>query len=247
MQEKIAVINGGAGGIGQAVVLRLCEAEYLPIIFDKDDASGRAVLAEVEKLGIKGSFLAVDVTKKEGVRRAFAEIDSRYGRVDALVNLAGGSLYTKQIQDFSPFEWREVIDVNLKTAFLCCQAVIPLMKRQRQGAIVNTSSNYAITGGATRSAYSAAKAAVIAFTKSLATELAPHGIRVNTIAPGRTATQRVMSNYSPEAWAEAGKVIPMGRTAHPHEIAEGIAFLVSDESHFMTGQTLHVNGGMVLP
>lgn len=247
MEEKIAIINGGAGGIGQAVVLRLCESGFLPVVFDKDDAAAKGVLSEVEKIGKKGSFLAVDLTRKEAVQRAFAEVASRYGRVDVLVNLAGGTLYAKPIQEFPLHEWREVIDMNLKATFLCCQAVIPFMKQQRQGAIVNTSSNYGVTGGATRTAYSAAKAAVIAFTKSLALELAPYGIRANTIAPGRTATQRVMSQYSPEAWAEAGKQIPMGRTAVPREIAEGVAFLVSEESGYMTGQTLHVNGGMVLP
>lgn len=163
------------------------------------------------------------------------------------MNLAGGTLHQHPIQDFPVDEWRRVIDVNLKASFLCCQAAIPTMKAHGSGAIVNTSSNYGATGGATRTAYSAAKAAIIAFSKSLALELGSSGIRVNTIAPGRTATARVMSHYTPEAWAASSASIPMGRSGEPSDIAEAVAFLLSDEAAYITGQTLHVNGGMVMP
>lgn len=241
--EKIAVISGGAGGIGQAVVQRLARAGFFPVILDKDESARQEPLPG----GRRAEFISLDLTLKDEVQRAFAGIVSRHGRVDILVNLAGGTLHAKLIQDFTLAEWREVIDANLKATFLCSQAVIGTMKRQGKGAIVNTASNYGITGSATRTAYSAAKAAIIAFSKSLALELAPHGIRVNVIAPGRTATERVMGHYSPGEWAAKGAEIPMGRAAEPEEIAEGVAFLAGDESGYMTGQTLHVNGGMVMP
>jgi 3-oxoacyl-[acyl-carrier protein] reductase len=162
-----------------------------------------------------------------------------------LVNLAGGTLHKRPIQEFPLAEWREVIDVNLKGTFLCCQAVIKPMKERQRGMIINTSSNFGITGSVERTAYSAAKAAVIAFTKSLALELAPYGVRVNAIAPGLTATARVTSGHTDAQWRQVAATIPMGRAAEPNEIAEAVNFLASDESGYMTGQLIHVNGGMV--
>lgn len=247
MANKIAVVNGGSGGIGQAVVLRLAKDGFFPVILDTDENAGRVVVGQLQHQGHESAFFRVDLTKRAEVQQIFARIISDYGGVEALVNLAGGTLHAKLIQDFSLAEWKEVIDVNLKSTFLCCQAVIAIMKQQGKGAIINTSSNYGITGSARRTAYSAAKAAVIGFSKSLALELAPFGIRVNVIAPGRTATLRVMGHYSPEGWAAAQKDNPMGRAALPSDIAEGVAFLASDGAGYMTGQTLHVNGGMVMP
>ena len=246
MPNRVAVVNGGGGGIGQAVVLRLAEDGFFPIILDTDEKAGRVVV-QLRRQGHEAAFFRVDLTKPSEVQEVFAKIISYYNDIEVLVNLAGGTLHAKLIQDFSLAEWKEVIDVNLKSTFLCCQAVIAIMKQQGKGAIINTSSNYGITGSARRTAYSAAKAAVIGFSKSLALELAPFGIRVNVIAPGRTATARVMGHYSPEGWAAAQEDIPMGRAAAPTDIAEGVAFLASDEAGCMTGQTLHVNGGMVMP
>lgn len=247
MPNRVAVVNGGSGGIGQAVVFRLAKDGLFPVILDIDEKAGHDVMAQLGRQGYEGAFFRVDLTKHSEVQDIFAKIISDYGGVEVLVNLAGGTLHAKLIQDFSFTEWKEVIDVNLKSTFLCCQAVIAVMRQKRKGTIINTSSNYGITGSARRTAYSAAKAAVIGFSKSLALELAPFGIRVNVIAPGRTATPRVMGHYSPEGWAAAQEDIPMGRAAAPGDIAEGVAFLAGDEAGYMTGQTLHVNGGMVMP
>ncbi|MBI4528527.1 MAG: SDR family oxidoreductase [Deltaproteobacteria bacterium] len=245
--RNIAVVSGGAGGIGRAVVLRLRKDGFFPVILDVDEAAGHEFTATLKQQGSDSVFFTLNAAKKPEVQKVFGKVISDYGRVDVLVNLAGGTFYKKPIQDFSPAEWQEVIDNNLKATFLCCQAVIAPMKTQKKGAIINTSSNYGVTGSAERTAYSAAKAAIIGFSKSLSAELAPFGIRVNAIAPGRTATQRVISHHSPEAWAVAGQDIPMGRVAEPEEIAEGIAFLAGDDAGYITGQTLHVNGGMVMP
>ncbi len=246
-ESKIAVVSGGAGGIGRAVVSRLSGAGFFPVVLDKNEADGKVVLEQLEKNGTVGEFLAVDLTRKPNVQDAFDSVQRHKGRIDLLVNLAGGTLHAHPVQDFPLVEWMRVIDVNLKATFLCCQAVLSLMIAQRGGVIVNTSSNFGVTGSPTRTAYSAAKAAIIAFTRSLALETRSYGIRVNAIAPGLTATERVMKLYKRESWATQADSIPMKRVAEPSDIADGVAFLASDDSHFMTGQTLHVNGGLVLP
>ncbi|MPZ14996.1 MAG: SDR family oxidoreductase [Chloroflexi bacterium] len=245
--EKIAVVGGGGGGIGRAVASRLCDDGFLPLLLDQNESAGTETLSVLAAKGRASKLWVADVSNRAQVREAFDNVVSNYGRIDLLVNLAGGTMYAHLIQDFPLSEWLAVIAVNLKGTFLCCQAAIPTMKRQSSGSMINTSSNYGITGGATRTAYAASKAGVIGFSKSLAHELAPHGIRVNTIAPGRTATARVMRNYTPESWAASEREIPMGRAGDPADIAEGVAFLASPASAYMTGQTLHVNGGMVLP
>ena len=245
--NSVAVVNGGAGGIGAAVVLRLVQEEFCVIILDKDEKAGSEILGELRDRGGKGDFLAIDLTKEHEVQRVFDNIISDLGRVDVLVNLAGGTLHKKRIEDLSSNEWHEVIDVNLTSTFLCCRAVVTTMKANRKGAIINTSSDIGFTGSAERTAYAAAKAGIIGFSKSLALELAPFGVRVNVIAPGRTATKRVMNRYSPEAWAAAAKEVPMGRPVEPSEIAAGVAFLAGEGSGFITGHMLQVNGGLIMP
>jgi 3-oxoacyl-[acyl-carrier protein] reductase len=246
-EAKIAVISGGAGGIGRAVVARLNRAGFFPIVLDTNEPAGKEVIAQLHKAGDEGEFIPLELSSKAAVQECFAQINTSHGRIDLLVNLAGGTLHAHPIQDFPLSEWLRVIDVNLKATFLCCQAALRIMKPRRAGVIINTSSNFGVTGSATRTAYSAAKAGIIALTKSLASETAQYGIRVNAIAPGLTGTERVMRLYSPKDWAEQAESIPMKRAAESSDIAEGVAFLAGEDSKFMIGQTLHVNGGFVLP
>ena len=245
--QRVAVVTGGAGGIGLAVVRRLSKDGYRPVILDVERAACDVAASALARDGAAAEVHVLDVRRKAEVQDAFRQVLAQLGRIDALVCLAGGSLRYHLIQDFPLSEWQEVVDVNLKGTFLCCQAAIPAMKRSGSGAIVNTSSNLAVTGSVTRTPYSASKAAIVAFTKSLSLELAPFGIRANCIAPGRTSTARVRGHSTDEEWAMRTRDIPMGRAAEPEEIAEGVAFLVSDEAAYITGQTLHVNGGLVLP
>jgi 3-oxoacyl-[acyl-carrier protein] reductase len=165
----------------------------------------------------------------------------RWGRIDILVNVAGGA-EPKLVIDMDESEWDRIVDMNLKSTFLCCQAVLPTMIQQQYGKIVNISSIYGFTGCATRANYAAAKAGVAVFTKSLALEVVKEGINVNAIAPGRVATQRVRGHYSDAEWAERVAAIPMGRAAEPEEMAPTALFLVNDENRYITGQTIHVNG-----
>jgi 3-oxoacyl-[acyl-carrier protein] reductase len=245
MPNKIAVVTGGAGGIGGAVVKRLAQSGFDICVADQNEAAGRELVEIMRQQKHNAEFYRLDLKREAEIRDLFDGVYAKSRRIDVLVNLAGGTLHKHPITEFPLSEWREVIDVNLKGTFLCCQAVIKPMKESKRGMIINTSSNFAITGSAERTAYSAAKAAVIAFTKSLALELAPYGVRVNAIAPGLTATARVMSGHTEAQWRQVAATIPMGRAAEPNEIAEAVNFLASDESGYMTGQLIHVNGGMV--
>ncbi len=202
-------------------------------------------MARLTAQGRTARFYKIGLRDSAAVKATFATILQDTGRIDLLVNLAGGTLHKRPVVEFSLAQWQEVIDVNLKATFLCCQAVCRTMRERGCGVIVNTASNIGITGAVGRTPYAASKAATVAFSKSLALELAPHGVRVNTIAPGMTETPRIRREYDEAGWRAAGAALPMGRLALPTDIAEGVAFLAGDDSAFMTGQVLHVNGGMV--
>ena len=142
--------------------------------------------------------------------------------------------------------WQDVVDANLTSTFLCCRAVVGMMKNQKSGAIVNISSDIAFSGSENRSAYAAAKAGVLGLTKTLALELATFGIRVNAVAPGRISTPRVRAAYSDREWEESNKRIPTGHPGAPEDVAEAVAFLAGEGAKHMTGQTIHVNVGRIM-
>lgn len=244
--SRVALITGGGGGIGGAAARRMAAAGMMVVAADYDLAAAERVRGEIVAAGGKADALSVDVTQAREVKALVTDVAKRFGRVDILANIAGGSFYTKRIEEFSWPEWRRVVDVNLKGTFLMCREVAPLMQKQKSGRILNTASNYGVTGSALRAPYAAAKAGIIAFTKTLAQELAPDGILVNTVAPGPTDTPRVMEKETPEArkqrWWSA---IPLGRTAKPEELAEMYYYLTTAESDWITGQTFHVNGGLL--
>jgi 3-oxoacyl-[acyl-carrier protein] reductase len=244
--NKLAVVTGGASGIGQAVVERLTRDDFTVVILDINEDGGKQVAAELRKRGKQATFVRLDVTREDDVQKTFQKIISEHRCLDVLVNVAGGSLHRHKIEDFPLDHWRAVIDVNLTSTFLCCRAVTGLMKNQKSGAIVNISSDIGFSGDAKRSAYAAAKAGIVGFSKTLALELAPFGVRVNAVAPGRIATKRVRATYSDAEWEAAAKRIPLGHAGEPDDVAEAVAFLASDSSRHMTGQTLHVNGGRIM-
>jgi len=244
----VALITGGGGGIGGAVAERMAAAGITVVIADYDGAAAERVKSEISAAGGKADALAIDVTVAREVKAVVTDVAKRFGRVDILANIAGGSAYTQRIEEFTWAQWKEVIDTNLKGTFLMCREVAPIMQQQKSGRILNTASNYGVTGSALRTPYAAAKAGIITFTKSLALELAPDYVLANTVAPGPTDTPRVMEKESPEArkqrwWPN----IPLGRTALPRDIAEMYFFLTTPESAAITGQTFHVNGGVVMP
>jgi len=245
--SQVALITGGANGIGRAVAHRMAAGGMCVVIADFDGAAAESVKSEIAESGGKAEALSVDVTRANEIKALVTDVGKRYGQIDVLANIAGGSFYTKRIEEFTWAEWKEVIDVNLKGTFLMCREVAPIMQRQKRGRILNTASNYGLTGSALRTPYAAAKAGIIAFSKSLAQELAPYGILVNIVAPGPTDTPRVMGKESPEARRQRWSNIPLGRTGRPEDIAEAFYFLTTPESAWITGQTFHVNGGLVTP
>jgi 3-oxoacyl-[acyl-carrier protein] reductase len=229
------------------VAQRLAAGGIAAVIADYEEQNAKKVCDEIAGAGGKAESFEVDVRNARRVKAVVGEVERRHGRIDILANIAGGSFYTKRIEELSWSEWKEVIDVNLKGTFLMCREVAPIMQRQKSGRILNTASNYGVTGSALRTPYAAAKAGIIAFTKTLAQELAPDGILVNTVAPGPTDTPRVMARETAEARRRRWSDIPLGRTAKPEELAEMFFYLTTPESAWITGQTFHVNGGLVMP
>lgn len=245
--SQIALVTGGAGGIGGAVAQRLAAAGMTVMIADRDHAAAEALREEIARAGGKAEAVSFDVTQAREVATCVGGVVRRYGRIDVLANIAGGSFYTKRIEEHSWAEWKKVLDCNLKGTFLMCREVAPVMQKQKSGRILNTASNYGVTGSALRVPYAASKAGIIAFSKSLALELAPDGILVNTVAPGPTDTPRVMEKELPEARRQRWSGIPLGRTGRPEDLAEMYYFLTTPQSAAITGQTFHVNGGLLMP
>ncbi|HEX9143227.1 MAG TPA: SDR family NAD(P)-dependent oxidoreductase, partial [Candidatus Binatia bacterium] len=180
---KVAAVTGGAGGIGEAVVFRLAEEGCVPIVIDNNEAAVQQIIADLKARNIDAAFLLVDVTQRMEVQQAFAKIISDFGRIDVLVNVAGGTLHKHPVEDFPLAHWQATIDANLTSTFLCSQAVIGAMKSQGSGTIINIASAIGFTGAVNRSAYAAAKVGIVGFSKALALEVASHGIRVNVVAP----------------------------------------------------------------
>jgi 3-oxoacyl-[acyl-carrier protein] reductase len=241
LANKVALITGGGGGIGSAIARRLAREGAKIAVADIDGETAKSRAAEIAGQGYEAISIIADVTNKHSVQQMIQATLRQWGKLDILVNVAGGA-QIKPVVDIEDSDWDHIIDMNLKSVFLCSQAVLPTMIKQRYGKIVSISSIYGFTGNATRSSYAAAKAGVAVFTKSLALEVVNDHINVNAIAPGRVATARVRGHYSDEEWSEQVALIPMGRPGTSEEIASAALFLVLDENEYITGQTIHVNG-----
>jgi NAD(P)-dependent dehydrogenase (short-subunit alcohol dehydrogenase family) len=245
-QNDIVLITGGASGIGEATAQLFVERGARVIVADLDGQRGRELQ---KKMGGKLEFYQVDVTNEEQVQRLFAYVEEKYGVLDILHNNAAYSL-SKTLWDTTVEDWDKVMCVNLKGYFLCAKYALELLKKSRHGAIVCTASELGVVGCVESLAYNTSKGGVLQFVKSLALELAPYQIRVNAVCPSGTVTPafiRDMSrtgNYEKEC-EELVATYPLGRLGQPEDIAKAVAFLASEESSFVTGTHLMVDGGFV--
>jgi NAD(P)-dependent dehydrogenase (short-subunit alcohol dehydrogenase family) len=244
---QVVVVTGGARGIGRGAAEAFGAAGAGVWVIDVDEPAGEAVARGVRERGGRATFVAADVTDRARVRAAFERIVGEAGRLDVLVNCAGGFVRQLSVEDTPEDEWDRIVDLNLKTAFLCAQAAIPAFKRQGSGRIVNVGSIAGVTAFAgTSPPYAAAKAAVHALTRVLAMELGRYGVTANAVAPGTTASERVVAVRGPEQLAAIGRDTALGRVAEVSDIVGSILFLASPEGGYLTGQTISVNGGRVM-
>jgi NAD(P)-dependent dehydrogenase (short-subunit alcohol dehydrogenase family) len=244
---QVVAITGAGKGIGKGAALAFAEAGARIFTIDHTPVTGETTAKTIRDAGGQAAFIVCDVSDAGSVSAAFQRIEREAGRLDALVNSAGG--FSKQMAtDETPEdEWDRVIDVNLKGVFLCARAAIPLFKRQRSGRIINLGSMAGLTTMAPASPpHAAAKAGVHALTRVLAFELGTHGVTVNTVAPGTTASERVVALRSPEQRDAIGKATLVGRIAEVSDMVGWVLFLAAPEASYLTGQTLAVNGGRLM-
>ena len=243
-EGKIAVVTGAARGIGQAIAYNLA-ARGVDIVLGDIKAEWLSESAEgVKKLGRKVWCFELDVTNATAVQNTFNDIAAETGRIDILVNNAG---ITKDglLMRMSEEDWDAVLTVNLKGTFACTKAVSRIMMKQRSGSIINIASVVGLMGNAGQANYAASKGGVIAFTKSVAKEFASRNIRANAVAPGFISS-KMTDALSDEVRQKMLEAIPLASFGTPEDVANAVAFLASDQSSYITGQVISVNGGMVM-
>ncbi|MBK3495038.1 3-oxoacyl-ACP reductase FabG [Viridibacillus sp. YIM B01967] len=244
LQNKVAMITGGASGIGLAAVKRFAEEGAIVIIADYNEEAGNKIEQKFIGAGYEVDFYSINVTKREIVNDVVAKVINKYNKIDILVNNAGitsDAMFSKMTEE----QFDQVIDVNLKGVFNCTQAVIPSMVAQGYGKIINTSSVSGVYGNVGQTNYAATKAAVIGMTKTWAKELGKKGINVNAVAPGFTRTPMV--EKMPEKVLEKMEsIVSLQRLAAPEDIANAYLFLASDEASYITGHVLQVDGGIMM-
>ncbi len=244
LENKIAVITGGAQGIGKAAVKRFAEEGATVIIWDVNEAKANSTISELKSISEKIEFQKVDVTNLQSVADAAAKIIEKFKRIDILINNAGITRDSSFLK-MTPEQWQQVIDVNLTGVFNCTKAVTPYMVENKFGKIVNTSSIVGLYGNFGQTNYVATKSGIIGMTKVWARELGRKGINVNAVAPGFIATEMVET--VPEKVIEMLKEkTPLGKLGDPEDIANAYLFLVSEEAKYINGTVLSVDGGLVL-
>ncbi|MEK8127560.1 SDR family NAD(P)-dependent oxidoreductase [Paenibacillus filicis] len=250
LQGKIALITGAGSGIGRSSALRFAEEGASVIIADLDEVKGEETAADIRQAGGSALFIKANVTDPESVQALVAAAIAEYGRIDVLFNNAGIS-GVGALHEVEPEVWDRVINVNIRGTFLPSKYVLPHMMEQSSGVIINMSSCIAEIGLAQRASYAATKGAVLALTKSMQVDYAPYGIRVNALLPGTILTPFV-ENYLKQSYADPEEGLAgikrrqlSGDLGRPEDVAQAAVFLASDESKFMMGSPLYIDGGVV--
>ena len=240
LSSKVAIITGGARGIGREIALRLAESGATVVVSDVADAEPTA--EEIREMSRQSLAVAADVTSASDVAGMVEKVIAEYGRIDILVNNAGIAR-DQLLMRMSDEDWEAVLNVNLKSVFLCTRAVLRQMVKQRWGRIVSISSIVGIVGNPGQANYASSKAGIIGLTKTIAREVGSRGITVNAIAPGFIVS-KMTDQLSEEQKSKMLKRIPLGFLGTPRDVAEAVAFLASEEARYITGQVLGVDGGL---
>jgi 3-oxoacyl-[acyl-carrier protein] reductase len=241
---KIVLVTGAQRGIGRAVALRFAEAGAdVALNYLDDEVAAKSAAAQIAALGRRAATLRADIAKPEAARRLVADAEHALGPIDVLVNNAG--IYPRApFLELTEETWDAVLDTNLKATFVCAQeAARRMVAGGRRGTIINLSSGAPYRGSLRATAYMASKLGIVGLTRGMARELAPHGIRVNAVAPGVTNTAMPRLGNTEEGLAALGRANPSGRLAEPDDIADVIVFLATDAARYVVGQLIHVNGG----
>lgn len=248
LESKVAIVTGASSGIGRATAEDLsANGARVAINFHRNESGAEAARAKIVGGGGKAIIVQADVTRASEVQSLVEQTVAEFGPIDILVNNAGSLVERLKILELTEERWDEVIDLNLKSAFLCSKAVAGSMMERKTGAIINVSSIAGRNGGALGSIhYSAAKGGLITFTKGLAKELAPFSVRVNAVSPGVIDTPYHEQFSSPEMMKTYAGMIPLGRVGAPAEVGKVICFLASDAAGYLVGETVEINGGMYM-
>lgn len=242
MTRKTAIVTGAAQGIGKAIASRLAKDGMNVALIDINlEGATKAALEIAQTYGIETQAFQCDVSNEDNVMAVVSDVAARFGSIEVLINNAGILSLKKPFVEYTKAEWDKLFGINLMGDVYFCKAVIPYLKDQKSGRIVNMASQSAETGGLAASpVYSASKAAVVCLSKSLAGELGPYNITVNSVAPGYIMTEMTKdAGYNPET-------VPMKRLGTPEDVADAVAFLASNDARYVTGMILDINGGNVM-
>ncbi|WP_339840239.1 SDR family NAD(P)-dependent oxidoreductase [uncultured Maribacter sp.] len=248
-EAKVAVITGATGGIGFAVAKRLGQDGYTVILNGIDDAAGAERIKELSAQGIKAEYYGFDVTNEEAVTKNIKAIGEKYGKIDTLVNNAGGLGGRSRFEEMTTEFYRSVMALNLDSTFFASRAAIPFLKKGEHPSIINYTSNAAWTaGGPGAGIYGTSKAGVHAITRALAKDLAEYGIRVNAVSPGTIDTpfHAQIKATKPEVFASWANSIMLGRLGQPEDVSGVVSFLASKDAAFITAETIQIGGGQAL-